>query len=56
MNLTDMTLLRQKCYIDGQWRDADDGQTLAVRNPSTGAMLGTVPKAGAAIALRCLRP
>jgi succinate-semialdehyde dehydrogenase/glutarate-semialdehyde dehydrogenase len=29
-------LLRQQAYVDGQWRDADDGATLAVHNPSTG--------------------
>jgi succinate-semialdehyde dehydrogenase / glutarate-semialdehyde dehydrogenase len=43
LNLKDPTLLRQQCYIDGQWRDAQSGRTAAVTNPATGAALGTVP-------------
>jgi len=46
--LKDPTLLRQKCYLNGAWADADDGQTLAVTNPASGAKLGTVPRMGAA--------
>ena len=34
--LKDPTLLRQKCYIDGAWHDADSGQTIDVNNPATG--------------------
>lgn len=41
--LTDPRLFRQQCYIDGTWIDADDSQTSEVTNPSTGAVLGTVP-------------
>jgi len=46
MNISDFDLLKQRCYIDGQWVDADDGATLDVTNPSTGAVLGTIPKMG----------
>lgn len=35
--------LRQQGFIDGQWVDADSGETLAVTNPATGEQLGTVP-------------
>ena len=45
--LADAALFAQKCYIDGQWVDADSGATLEVTNPATGAVLGTVPKMGA---------
>jgi succinate-semialdehyde dehydrogenase/glutarate-semialdehyde dehydrogenase len=48
MDLRDPALLRQQCYIDGRWRDAADGAVLDVRNPSTGATLGTVPRMGVA--------
>jgi succinate-semialdehyde dehydrogenase/glutarate-semialdehyde dehydrogenase len=48
MDLRDPALLRQQCYIDGGWRDAADGAVLDVRNPSTGATLGTVPRMGVA--------
>ncbi|WP_322071699.1 NAD-dependent succinate-semialdehyde dehydrogenase [Paraburkholderia bannensis] len=40
-------LLRQQAYIDGQWRDASDGATLAVHNPSTGECIANVPNMGA---------
>jgi succinate-semialdehyde dehydrogenase/glutarate-semialdehyde dehydrogenase len=47
LNLKDPTLLRQQCYIDGQWLDARSGGTKQVTNPATGAALGTVPGMGA---------
>jgi len=40
-------LFRQQAYIDGQWRDADDGATLDVTNPSTGEHIASVPNMGA---------
>ena len=36
MQLKDPTLLRQQCYVNGQWCDADSGETCAVTNPATG--------------------
>jgi succinate-semialdehyde dehydrogenase/glutarate-semialdehyde dehydrogenase len=53
--LKDTTLLRQKCYVDGAWVDADDGQTLAVSNKATGARIGTVPRMGAAETRRAIQ-
>ncbi len=47
LNLNDSSLLRQQAYIDGAWCDADDGKTVPVINPATGATLGTVPHLGA---------
>ena len=47
MNIKDQSLFRQQCYIDGQWVDADSGETLEVNNPSSGSGIGTVPKMGA---------
>lgn len=44
--LKDPTLFREQCYIAGQWAGADSGATLAVTNPATGEMLGTIPKMG----------
>jgi succinate-semialdehyde dehydrogenase/glutarate-semialdehyde dehydrogenase len=46
LNLKDPTLLRQQCYVDGQWLDARSGGTKPVTNPATGAVLGTVPYMG----------
>jgi succinate-semialdehyde dehydrogenase / glutarate-semialdehyde dehydrogenase len=47
LNLKDPTLLRQQCYIDGQWLDARTGGSKPVTNPANGAVLGTVPIMGA---------
>ena len=48
LKLKDAALLRQQCYADGEWRDADQGGKHEVRNPATGEALGTVPEFGAA--------
>ena len=48
LQLKDPSLLRQQAYINGQWCDADSGETCAVTNPATGETIGTVPKMGAA--------
>jgi len=42
--LKDASLLRQQCYIDGKWTDADDGATKTIANPATGKLVGTAPK------------
>ncbi|MEE4453918.1 NAD-dependent succinate-semialdehyde dehydrogenase [Novosphingobium resinovorum] len=39
--------LKQQCYIDGEWVDADSGASFEVTDPGTGKVLGTVPKMGA---------
>lgn len=41
-------LAREKAYIDGVWRTARDGGSFEVRDPATGAVIGTVPSMGAA--------
>jgi succinate-semialdehyde dehydrogenase/glutarate-semialdehyde dehydrogenase len=46
--LKDVTLFREQALIGGVWSGADDGGTLAVINPATGAQIGTVPALGAA--------
>ncbi|OHX14887.1 succinate-semialdehyde dehydrogenase (NADP(+)) [Chromobacterium sphagni] len=48
MKLQDPTLLRQQCYLDGQWLEADSGLHIAVHNPATGEPIAKVPKMGAA--------
>ena len=52
--LKDPDLFRQRCYLNGAWVDADEGGTIPVDNPSTGAVLGTVPKMGAAETRRAI--
>ena len=46
-NLKNPALFRQQAFINGQWVDADGGDVVAVTNPSTGAVIGHVPKMGA---------
>jgi len=44
--LADPTLLKQQCYLNGHWQNADSGETIAVTNPATGQVIGTIPKMG----------
>ena len=46
-SLKDSTLFRQQCLINGEWLAADQGEAIAVHNPATGELLGSVPKMGA---------
>lgn len=52
--MTRSPLLREACYIDGEWVKADSGETIEVTNPATGEGLGTVPKCGAAETKRAI--
>lgn len=45
--LQDPTLIKTQAYSDGVWVDADSGETLAVTNPATGAVIGKVACAAA---------
>jgi succinate-semialdehyde dehydrogenase/glutarate-semialdehyde dehydrogenase len=47
-------LLRQSCFIRGAWTGADDGRVVTVRNPASGAAIGTVPRMGTAEARRAV--
>ncbi len=47
MQLNDHKLFRQQSFIQGEWRDANNQQTIDVTNPANGQLLGTVPKMGA---------
>lgn len=54
MNLRDPKLLRQQCYVNGEWIDADEGGTVEVTNPADGSVIGTVPKLGASETRRAI--
>ena len=47
MKLTDATLFRQQCFIDGEWCDAKKDSLIEVTNPADGEVLGSVPRMGA---------
>ncbi|HZR22834.1 MAG TPA: NADP-dependent succinate-semialdehyde dehydrogenase [Vicinamibacterales bacterium] len=48
VELRDPKLFRQACYIDGAWIASGSKQTIAVDNPATGDVIGSVPKLGRA--------
>ena len=48
MTLNDPTLFRQAALVGGAWIAADPATAIAVTNPATGAVIGHVPKLGAA--------
>jgi succinate-semialdehyde dehydrogenase/glutarate-semialdehyde dehydrogenase len=52
--LKDPKLFRQQCYLNGQWTEADGKAMVEVTNPATGAVIGTIPKMGAAETARAI--
>lgn len=54
IDLADPGLLRAQAYIDGQWVDADSGETFAVENPATGEVLAEVACCGGAETRRAI--
>lgn len=54
MKLADSGLLREVCYINGDWVPADSGQRINVINPATGETLGSIPRMGAAETRRAI--
>ncbi len=52
--LADPDLFRQAMLIDGEWVQADRGETIEVRNPATGELVGRVPKGGQAETARAI--
>ena len=54
MKLKDSNLLRTRAFINGEWVGADEGGTVPVVNPATGATVGTVPNMAAAETRRAI--
>jgi succinate-semialdehyde dehydrogenase / glutarate-semialdehyde dehydrogenase len=46
--LNDPKLFRQACYVNGAWTESCEKAVIAVDNPATGEVIGTVPRLGAA--------
>jgi succinate-semialdehyde dehydrogenase/glutarate-semialdehyde dehydrogenase len=46
LTLKDPGLLKQLCYLNGQWLAADSGAVIDVTNPANGTTLGTIPRMG----------
>jgi succinate-semialdehyde dehydrogenase/glutarate-semialdehyde dehydrogenase len=54
LELSDASLLREQCYVDGAWIDADDRGSMPVVDPATGELVGTAPMFGAAETKRAI--
>ncbi|WP_114417821.1 NADP-dependent succinate-semialdehyde dehydrogenase [Marinospirillum perlucidum] len=54
MQLQDANLFRQQAWINGQWVDADSGETTPIYNPSNQELLGQVPNLGQAETRRAI--
>ena len=54
MQLSDPSLLKDKCYIGGAWVAADSGETIPVTSPATGEVIGHVPRMGAGETARAI--
>src|ERR1700683_3595093 len=54
VELKDPTLLRELCFIDGNWMGADNAGALDVTNPATLKKLGSIPNMGAAETRRAI--
>jgi len=54
ISLTDNNLLKTGAYINGQWLDSDNGDTLAVTNPATGDLIAHVASCGTAETRRAI--
>src|SRR5690606_22580937 len=44
LKLDDPLLLRNQCFINGQWINADSGESIDVSDPASGALVGRVPR------------
>jgi len=54
MQISDQGLLKTQAYVDGQWIDADSGETLPVLNPATGEAIAEIAKCGTAETRRAI--
>ncbi|MGG2396605.1 NAD-dependent succinate-semialdehyde dehydrogenase [Pseudomonas sp. SH1-B] len=54
MKLSDLNLLREQAYIDGQWVEADNEARFAVSNPANGELIAEVASLGQAETARAI--
>ncbi|CEE94538.1 succinate-semialdehyde dehydrogenase I, NADP-dependent [Xenorhabdus nematophila str. Anatoliense] len=47
MNISENPFFHQQAYINGQWCDADNKETLTVSDPATGKVIGQIPNMAA---------
>jgi succinate-semialdehyde dehydrogenase/glutarate-semialdehyde dehydrogenase len=54
MKISDEGLLKSQAYINGQWSNADSGESQEVLDPATGKVVATVAKCGTAETRRAI--
>ena len=54
LGLHDPSLLKQHCYIGGEWSSADDGTVIDVHDPASNQVIASVPRMGAAETARAI--
>jgi succinate-semialdehyde dehydrogenase/glutarate-semialdehyde dehydrogenase len=54
MQIEDSDLLRSRCYIGGEWLEADNGARLDVTDPASGEVVARVPNLAAAETRRAI--
>jgi len=54
IQISDQALLKTQAYINGQWVDADSGETVAVTNPANGEVIAEVAKCSTAETRRAI--
>ena len=47
INIKNKALLKDQCYINGEWMGANDGSSSEVTNPANSERLGSLPNCGA---------
>ncbi|MBI4804395.1 MAG: aldehyde dehydrogenase family protein [Desulfovibrio sp.] len=46
LQIGNLKFFKTQCSLDGKWTNANDGKTIEVNNPASGAIISTAPKAG----------
>lgn len=54
VQLSDPSLLREQCFVDGSWQDADNEGSIEVSDPASGEVIARVPKMGASETRRAI--
>ncbi len=54
IQLSDQALLKTQAYINGQWQDADSGETVPVTNPANGEVIAEVARCSTAETRRAI--
>lgn len=55
IRLSEPSLLRNRCYVEGTWQHAESGETFAVHNPANGDLIGHVPEMGVSETRRAIQ-